>query len=115
MLIEIKFLIGLFVTLIIEIAIVVLLAKFVFRLKDLRNAGAIAIIASVLTLPYLWFVLPLFLPAENYLLFGEIIVIIVEALIYLLFTKLSWKQAAMASIVANAVSFYLGRFILSYL
>ncbi len=115
MLLEVKFLIALFITLIIETAVVVLLAKFLFRLKDLRNTAFIAIIASVLTLPYLWFVLPPFLPAENYLLFGEIFVIITEALIYFLFTKLSWKQSVVVSLIANIVSFYLGRFILSSL
>lgn len=115
MLLEIKFLIALLVTLIIETVVVVLLAKFLFRLKDISNTILIAIMASVLTLPYLWFVLPPFLPAENYLLFGEILVIIAEALIYLSFTKLSWKQSLIASLAANIISFYLGGFIVSHL
>ncbi|MFH0714030.1 MAG: hypothetical protein V1722_05680 [Candidatus Micrarchaeota archaeon] len=111
MLLEIKFLIALFATLAIEVAVVLLLAKFAFKLKDLRGSAIVAIVASTLTLPYLWFIFPPFLPADKYLLFGEIIVIALEALIYRVFL-MNWKQAGATSIVANVVSFYLGGFIL---
>lgn len=111
MLLEVKFLIALFATLAIETIVVLLLAKFAFKLKDLRSCAIVAIVASTLTLPYLWFILPPFLPADKYLLFGEIIVIALEALIYRVFL-MNWKQALATAVTANIVSFYLGWFIL---
>ncbi len=45
--------------------------------------------------------LPPYIPSDNYLLYGEIIVIFTEALIYKFLAELSWNKAFFVSLTAN--------------
>ena len=109
---ESKFLFSLFITLAMEVPIVLLLAKYLLRLKKFDRLIPTSFAASILTLPYLWFVLPPFLPAENYVLYGEMLVIVAEAAIYRIFADLDWKDALVLSLVANIIFFGLGLILL---
>ena len=79
---------------------------------------AIVALATCLTLPYVWFVLPAFLPkGPVYAVTAELFAFIVEALWYRLAlsgkgTAINIKQAAILSALANAFSFLLGVFIM---
>ena len=116
MLYETRFLISLLLTLIIEIPIVFILVRHVFKLKKIKLSKIliIAALASVLTIPYLWFVLPPYILANNYVLVGEAIVILAESLIYKYFLELDWGRAFLTSFVANLVSTLFGLLLYSF-
>lgn len=67
------------------------------------------VIANLLSLPYLWFVLPLFMSRQVLIPVGELFVWLIEALVYYKALKLSVKRALLASLVANVASFVLGK------
>jgi hypothetical protein len=75
-------------------------------LKEVLFAG---FLASTLTLPYLWFVLPQFI--SDYALFlivGELSVALVEAVLYFFVLRVSAKKALFLSFTCNLISFLLG-------
>jgi hypothetical protein len=110
MLYETKFLVSLLFTLIIEIPILFVFVKYIFRKKNISAKKIIisGLIASSLTLPYLWFVLSPYIPANNFILMGESLVVLVEALIYFFVLSLDIKEAFIVSLAANVISFFIG-------
>jgi hypothetical protein len=114
MLFETKFLISLLLTLIVEIPILLILVKYF--LKDKRNSVIhiiiVGLLASALTLPYLWFVLPPFINVNYYIYIGEILVFLIESLVYYKFLNIRFNKALIISFIANLVSFVLGIIIL---
>ena len=66
------------------------------------------VIATALTLPYLWFVLPPYMNAANYPLIGEAMVIGVEAVIFFLLLRVKPAAAVFLSLVVNVSSFCIG-------
>jgi len=114
MLYETQFLISLSLTLIIEIPIVFIFVKVIYKLKELSNLKVliVGLIASTLTLPYLWFVLSPYINARYYILTGELIVVIVEALIYNQLLNIKLNKALAISFIANFFSYGLGLIIL---
>jgi len=108
---EKKFLVGLFITLIIETLVVFLFLKKIFFIKKIKFSQLIFIsfLASALTLPYLWFIFPVFLKYSLLnLLLEETVVTIIEAFIYQIFFNLSFKRSFFISLVANLLSFVFG-------
>jgi len=70
----------------------------------------ISFITSALTLPYLWFVLPAIISNRGvYMIGGELLVILVETIIYNQLFKLKLSEALVVSLVANTASILLGR------
>ena len=114
MLYETRFLISLFLTLIIEIPVVFWLIKYIFKIKT-KNSRIFfsAAIASILTLPYLWFVMPSYINATYYLFIGEFIVFLVEAIIYWQLFEIKYWKAILISLIANILSFVVGIFLFS--
>ena len=110
MLYQTKFLISLIVTLIIEVPILFFMLRFFYKNKkiSLRKIISIGIVASALTLPYLWFVLSPFILLNYYLYVGEILVFLVEALVYYQFLELKFRRALVLSFVCNLISFIVG-------
>jgi hypothetical protein len=101
------FLLAYFLTIFIEGTILVLLLRRKYELKlIIRNA----IIASSLTLPFVWFFFPLLgLDWTIQTLLAELFAFATEAWIFtILFKGMDWKNAIIASFVANAVSFFAG-------
>ncbi len=110
MIYETKFLLSLIVTLIIEIPILIIFIKHIIKPKNfsIRKIIAVGIIASTLTLPYLWFVLIAYLPANYYILLGEIFVILIESLIYYQVLDIKIHKAFYVSLIANISSILIG-------
>jgi len=106
------FLFALIATIIIETLVLLALLKLIWRKKGRGiKAGNIiltGIIASALTIPYLWFVLPDFLNGVSYIAIGEIAVVLVESLIIFWILKLKWPFALLLSFICNLVSYLLG-------
>lgn len=113
MLPETRFLISLATTVIVEAPIVLVFSKIVFKCKEkFWKILLIAALASILTLPYLWFVFPPFFDARNYLYTGEGIVFIIEALLYFALLDIKIWKAFLISFLANVASYAIGIFFL---
>jgi hypothetical protein len=110
MIYETKFILSLIVTLIIEIPILFIFIKYFIKPKNIsiKKIITVGIIASTLTLPYLWFVLIAYLPANYYLLIGELFVILIESLIYYQLLNLKLHKAFYVSLIANIFSILVG-------
>lgn len=106
---EQSFLISLLVTLLIEIPVVFFLVYYIYKRKEKFDIIFSGILASVLTLPYFWFILPFYISDRiTYIVLGELGVIIIETFIYFKILKLNFKQALFVSLIANLVSTLIG-------
>ena len=111
MLYEQEFLFALFLTLFVEIPIAFFLVKYCLKNEHIKVYEIIfaGFIASTLTLPYFWFVLPVYISIRGlYIFFGEVLIIVIEAIIYNQFLKIKLSKALIVSLVANVASLFLG-------
>ena len=110
MLFETHFLIALFETWLVEVTLLFLLVRYIIKVNDLSVARIIGtgLLASALTLPYLWFVLPPYVNAAYYPLIGESMVIAVEAVVFFLLLRVKPAAAVFLSLVVNVSSFAIG-------
>lgn len=107
------FLNSLILTLIVEIPILYIYVKYIIKNSENLNSIFVGIIASCLTLPYLWFILPVYISDRiSYLIIGELAIVLVEAIIYFKLLKLKFGQAFLISLVANALSVFVGMMIM---
>ena len=114
---EIKFLLALFLTILIEIIILSMLIRKILRMdtKKISNSRLIftGMICSFATLPYLWFVLPSFLESKIlFILFGELFVIIIEAILLFFILRVGVTKSFLISLCCNLISFLIGLIIL---
>ncbi len=108
---EQKFLFSLLLTLIVEIPIAVFLIKYFYKHKEIKISKIVSIgfVASVLTLPYFWFVLPAYISnREIYIVGGEFIIVLIEATIYNQLLKIKLSEAFVVSLITNIVSIFFG-------
>lgn len=106
---ERAFLLSLCITLAIETPIVFLIAWYKYKIREWYSILFAGLLATVLTLPYLWFVLPVFVGDRvTYLIVGEVLVFVVEVLVYHWVLGVSFRQALVLSFVANMASAILG-------
>lgn len=108
---EIDFLKSLALTIFVETIVLLLLTKVVF--KEPKNKTWIIIFAgitvSLATLPYLWFIFPLFLKSKLlYKIVSEVSAIFIESLIYFGFLRIDYRKALIISIICNSISFISG-------
>lgn len=110
MLYETHFLLSLCVTWLIEVPLLFLLVRYIVKGNDLSTVRIVGtgFLASALTLPYLWFVLPPYVDAAYYPLFGESLVIGVEAVVFFLLLRVKLAAAVLLSLVVNVSSFAIG-------
>ena len=109
MLYETRFLIALFLTLIIEVPILFAVVKYVFKEKIKKSKILfVGFLASFSTIPYLWFVFPHYINGAYYIYIGEIVVFFVEALIYQQLFNLKPQKALLVSFATNLASFGFG-------
>jgi hypothetical protein len=115
MLLQIEFLLSLGITLAIEVPLIFILLVYVFRLFKLskRQVLIVAILASLTSLPYLWFVLPSFVDARLYVYYGEGFVLLLETIIIFLLLRVKFWQAIVTSLLANLSSYFVGLWIFS--
>lgn len=107
---EYNFLLSLVLTVIIETAVLFIIAKHFLKTKA-SNAFLIflGIFCSSATLPYLWFILPIFVKSfYSYAAIGEVLVILAEAVIYYFVLRVNLKKALFISSSCNIISFLLG-------
>jgi hypothetical protein len=111
MLYETEFLKALVQTILIETVVLFLLVKLVYKSLKIKNRLLVltGIVASFSTLPYVWFILPLFIQTRvYYILISEISVVLIEWLIIQGFLKISYKKALFISFICNMASFLIG-------
>ncbi len=83
-----------------------------YVISDIKSFIILGIIPSILTLPYFLFVWPFFISDRIlYIISGEIIIVIIEALLLKLFSQYHWKICVLLSICANFNSFLLGNLV----
>lgn len=112
---EQKFLFSLLLTLAVEIPIVFYFVRYIYKNKEAKisKIAFVGSVASALTLPYLWFILPLYVSDRiPYIILGEGLVVFVEAVIYKQFLQLGFFRAIVVSLIANIASVVLGWIIL---
>ena len=103
------FLRSLVLTLLVEVPIVFVLSKYVYKLINKWNVVFVAVLASALTLPYFWFVLPAYISERTlYIIVGESVIILIEAFIFHRLLKLKIGQALLVSLIANLASILVG-------
>jgi hypothetical protein len=107
----IDFIQAYFLTIIIEYAILFLLLR---KKQTEKLITRNAIIASSITLPFVWFVFPILgFGWEIQTAFAELFAFSIEAVAYrFLFNGISYKDAIIASLLCNSTSFILGLILL---
>jgi hypothetical protein len=93
------------------VPVVLVFLRYVYKYKNIEIPTIlfVGILASALTLPYLWFVLPAFIFDRTvFVTFGEVAVILVEAILYYKLLKLKLLDAFVVSLVANIASIVFG-------
>ena len=109
---EQTFLISLVLTVLSETIVLVCIGIFSLKRKSWPEIGTLClagIFASSLTLPYLWFILPTYIP--NYTVFflvGEIAVWFIEGVFYRFFLQLRFRDALLISLACNLSSILVG-------
>jgi len=69
--------------------------------------------ATASTLPYLWFILPFYIFNKTiYVIIGELLVVIIESIIYNRLLNIKPSKSFKISLMANASSFLFGLFLL---
>jgi hypothetical protein len=108
---EKEFLFSLLLTVIAETIVVLIFVRFIYKKSNINISKTIftSIIASALTLPYLWFILPFFVFNRIvYIGLGESLVVLIEALIYFQFLSIKFSKAFIVSFFANLISVLIG-------
>lgn len=80
-------------------------------LKKDKKLVLIEALGTLCTIPYVWFVFPtvFWYSATSALYMGEGFAFLFEAMLYKVLGKLSWREALLFSLLANAASFFLGK------
>lgn len=109
-----SFILYLIITLLVESMVVFLLLRKIIKIKKQelsdREIISATILASSLTIPYVWFVFPfLFSNFVVAILISEMLAVFVEMIFYKIYIRLSFKNAFLISLIANAASFGLGK------
>jgi hypothetical protein len=108
---EMSFLKALLFTVGIETFVLFILFKVVFKSPDIKGWLLLltGILTSFSTLPYLWFIFPLFLKERlTYTVVSEVTAILVESVIVYGILKISYKKSLIASFACNMASFLAG-------
>jgi len=111
---EVDFLKSLVLTIFVETIVLLLLIKVFFKEPKTKTWIIIlaGITASFATLPYLWFIFPLFLKSKVlYKFVSEVSAILIESLIYFGFLRIEYKRAILISIICNSISYLSGMII----
>jgi hypothetical protein len=110
MLYETRFILALITTWCIEVPILFAVIRFILHDKTqpaIRIAG-VGVLCTALTLPYLWFILPPYVDAAQYIVIGETLVFLTEAFILNRLLTLKPVIALECSFIMNLASFLLG-------
>ncbi|MDR2189964.1 MAG: hypothetical protein LBP53_01950 [Candidatus Peribacteria bacterium] len=105
MMYELQFLCSLGITLLVEVPLAIVIVKCFKepKISLLRTVG-IGILATSLTIPYLWFIFAAFFDYWTMAVWGEVFVCIVEAVLYWKLLPLPLPKALLLSLLANGAS-----------
>ena len=106
------FLCALFFTVAVETAVLFLCVRHLFKMKR-KDAPDVLLLfcgmaLSFATLPYVWFIFPMFASGATYMAAAEIFAFVAEAVGYKFILRVGWKRAAALSFICNAASFLIG-------
>ena len=110
---EYKFLFALIDTIVIESVVLILFVKRIYK-AEMQHVSweriiFTGILCSFATLPYLWFIAPVFLPTKTLLYsIGEIGVFLVESVILYFLLRITFSRALIISLSCNVISFLIG-------
>ena len=108
---EFNFLKALLLTITIETAVLFLLFKVIYKTLKMSNWILLltGILATFATLPYLWFILPLFIHSKLwYIIVSEGLAISIESVIILGLLKINYPKAMLISVICNTSSYLVG-------
>lgn len=108
---ELAFLKALLLTILIEGIVLFVVLRTLFKKERVSTARVIltGIVASMTTLPYFWFIFPLFISSKiEFMLVSEIAAVIIESFIIWGFLRIGFLKSALLSFVCNLVSFLTG-------
>jgi hypothetical protein len=108
---EFEFLEALALTIFIETIVMFILVKVFFTNFQIKTGLIIlaGITASFATLPYLWFILPIFIKSGLYFkIVSESSAVVLESFILLGILRVGYKNALIISFVCNMTSFVIG-------
>ncbi len=114
---ELLFLKALFYTIFIETICLFLVVRFFLGIKKIKIKNSLlffsGIFTSSVTLPYLWFIFPMFRLSYFYLsLYGELWVFIMETIMYFFLLRIGMKKALLISFFCNVISYLIGKIFL---
>lgn len=108
---EFGFLKALLLTIVIETGVLILLFKLVFKTFNhgLWILLLTGIVASMATLPYLWFIVPLFIHTKLwYIVVCEGFAVGVESFVIMGMLRINYSKALLVSFICNAISYLTG-------
>src|SRR5690242_4457960 len=108
---EINFLKALLLTITIETAVLFLLFHTIFKTGKPVNWLLLltGVTATLATLPYLWFILPIFIHSKLwYNIVCESLAIAVESVIILGLLRIKYPKALLVSLICNMASYLTG-------
>lgn len=108
---ELLFLKSLLLTVSIETLVLYLFFRYVVQLEDtsVHRLVITGVIASMTTLPYLWFILPDYIEQRLwYAIIGESFAVLVETLIIGTILRVKLLKSFLCSFICNMISFLTG-------
>ena len=110
MIYETRFLLALVTTWCIEIPVLFTLIRFVLHdtTQPIIRIAGVGALCTAITLPWLWFILPPYIDAAQYIVIGETLVFLTESFILNRLLGLKPAAALACSFLMNLASFLLG-------
>jgi len=108
---ELMFLKALVLTIFIETLVIIVFFQLVIKRKGIEISKLLitGIIASFATLPYLWFVFPIFIEQKIwYAIIGESFAVLVETFIIGAILRTKLVTSLLCSFTCNMISFLIG-------
>lgn len=102
------FLSALLATVCIEVIVVCAAARLRRDPFPLLRLSIAAVLASSFTLPYVWFVVPPFVPGQSVVLYSELLAFAAEALFFRYVLPAGWVPSLIYSFLANLCSYIFG-------
>ena len=99
------------ITLVVELPLLFLIGKYLLK-TGVKKLFWVGLFTNLFSLPYLWFVFPSFIHIHNYVYIGEIIVVLIEAIIFIKLLNINFKKSIFLSLTLNLASYLIGMLIL---
>lgn len=113
---NIDFLYSLVVTVLTELPVILLFIKYVYNYEtqSISKIAGISVLASSLTLPYLWLLSGVVTHGLYFIVVGELVVTVIEAFIYYKLLRMKFRDSIIISLIANTSSVVSGMLLLGH-